>query len=98
MNNYPVVTTVEELNALPEGTVIRAEEIREKDHLHGRPWTIGTYLEKSRRNEWLELNPSDRMDGEETVDPEFVIRYRARNGRCLILWKPGELPWELGGQ
>lgn len=93
MTDYPTLTTVEELNALPEGTVIRAEEVR--DQSLRRPWVIATYLEKASRNEWLELNPSDRMDGEETVDPEFVVRYRARNGRCLLLWKPGELPWEL---
>ncbi|AON97353.1 hypothetical protein BIZ71_gp60 [Gordonia phage Hedwig] len=87
MTDHPIVTTVEELQELPERTVIRSEEVREggrRDHV------IGRYFEKhsARRNEWLELNPSDRFDGEETVDAALIVQYYAANGRCLVLWQP----------
>lgn len=80
----PTITSIEELDALPEYAVIRADEKRD-----GRRHTIGRYFEKCdmRRNEWLELDPGDRSDGENTVPAELIINYYATAG-ATVLYRP----------
>lgn len=82
-----VIETVRELDALPEGAVVRAEKVREGAR---RVHIIGSYFEKTshRRNEWMQLDPGDRMDGEDRVDGDGVLRYFASGGRVIVLYIP----------
>lgn len=85
--NASSANTVEDLDALPEYAVIRAEEHREMPS--GRKHVIGRYFEKAsqHRNGWLELNPSDRMDGEDTMPAALVVNYYGTGG-CTVLYRP----------
>ncbi|MHC6175448.1 hypothetical protein [Glutamicibacter sp. X7] len=79
----PVVTTVEELEALPYGTVIIATggqrllpehpELFAKVSFHGRPWQT--------------LDPSDRNDGEDTESSGTVLKWRC-HGEARVLYMP----------
>lgn len=75
------VRTVDELDALPDRSIIRAEKER-------GPRTGATYFEKLWRGKWLNLDPSDRYDGEESLDSDLIIKWFAKGGQCRILWTP----------
>lgn len=80
------VTTDEELEALPKGTLIRAVEERLMSRDIGRVFeNIGG------RYPWLELDPGDRSDGEDAY-PSMTIRYIFGKGSITVLHTPQETP------
>ncbi|AZG43470.1 hypothetical protein [Gordonia insulae] len=83
---HTTVDTVEELDALPVDTVIRAEEVRH--FASGRPHVIGKYFEKWGGDQWIDMDPADRNDGEDTVPSDLILRYYAKGGRCIVLFRP----------
>lgn len=60
------VTTVEELDALVGGTIIRTVKSKHNPH--------GLCFEKYGK-EWLALDPADREDGETTIPSGAVLRF-----------------------
>lgn len=78
-----VIETVDQLDALPERTVIRAQ--RREGH------SYATYYEKlterSNAPQWLALDPSDRTDGEELGWAAVILRF---NYRVTVLHTPEE--------
>lgn len=71
------VDSIEELEALPIGSLIRAVR---------RPGlTFGTVYEKTGR-EWLELDPGDRDDGDHTTPPGWIVN--GHEGGILVLFIP----------
>lgn len=72
------VTSAAELMALPLGSLIRAL-------LHEKQ-TPGTVFERVGK-EWLELDPSDRDDGEQTI-PSAAI-FRVYKHGVFVLFTPG---------
>ncbi|WP_019204543.1 hypothetical protein [Tsukamurella sp. 1534] len=75
------VETADDMDALPDGTVIRAERIVE-----GRRRSIGYYFER-RGKTWTDMDPSDRSDGEDTFRSRDVRAYC--DGTITVLWTPG---------
>jgi hypothetical protein len=78
---HRVIETAEELAELPVGTIIRAGEARFKNRV------IGRIFERSfGRDSWLELDPGDRNDGEETWQGEWLIKLFTAG--ITVLWNP----------
>lgn len=75
-----VIRTPEELDALPEGSIIRAT-------LHHNQ-NAGDVWEKYWRNEWLKLDPSDRDDGESTYDARIVFAHKY--AEIVVVWESGD--------
>ncbi|MES9514109.1 hypothetical protein ACIQYW_14075 [Rhodococcus erythropolis] len=73
-----MVNSTVELMALPLGSLIRAL-------LHGNQ-SPGTVFERVGK-EWLELDPSDRGDGEQTI-PSAAI-FRVYKHGVFVLFTPG---------
>lgn len=75
------ITTVEELESLPIGVIVRAVEV----HIKGR--SIGRIFENvGGRYAWLELDPGDRSDGEATWPGDWLIKHFT--GRITVLYTP----------
>lgn len=75
-----VLTTAEEMDALPEGTLILV------------PCTNPDYpsiYRKVWRGEWLELDPSDKEDGSVGSHAETVLRWCSADHTVTVLWVPG---------
>ncbi|MFJ2144385.1 hypothetical protein ACIOJF_03685 [Glutamicibacter sp. NPDC087831] len=78
----PVVNSVEELDALPHGTVIMAT---------GGRWNPGhpeLFLKCGYAHApWMALDPSDRDDGENLESSGAVLRWRC-DGEARVLYRP----------
>ncbi|NQD40528.1 hypothetical protein [Glutamicibacter halophytocola] len=78
----PVVNSVEELDALPVGTVIMAT---------GGRWNPGhpeLFLKCGYAHApWMALDPSDRDDGENLESSGAVLRWRC-DGEARVLYRP----------
>lgn len=75
-----VLTSAEEMDALPEGTLILV------------PCTNPDYpsiYRKVWRGEWLELDPSDKEDGSCGSHAETVLRWSSADHTVTVLWVPG---------
>ncbi|UUX60156.1 hypothetical protein [Glutamicibacter halophytocola] len=78
----PVVKSEEELDALPQGTVIMATGGRwDPEHPElflkcGFKWAP-----------WMALDPSDRNDGENTESSGAVLKWRC-DGEARVLYRP----------
>lgn len=73
------ITTVEELDALPEGTLIST------------PCNNPLYrnvFRKAWADGWLDLDPSDREDGEITETAAALLRWNSKDGTATVLWEP----------
>jgi len=76
------ITTEEELDALPEGSIIKCNKER------SNPLWPDVFLNTgSSRDPWLHLDPSDRYDGENTVASAAVLRWFG-DGKATVLWEP----------
>lgn len=75
-----MVTSTVELMALPLGSLIRAL-------LHGNQ-SPGTVFERVGK-EWLELDPSDRDDGEQTIPSAAIFRVY-KHGVFVLFTPDGE--------
>ena len=75
------ISTVEDLDKEPEGSVVALFPSA----------AVPVFLNTGRGN-WLELDPCDRTDGEETTPSFSLVNYRAApRGRIIIkLWEPGQ--------
>lgn len=74
------VTTEEELDALPEGTLIACVKANPK-------WPDVFLHTGSSRAPWLHLDPSDREDGETTTTSGAVLRWHG-NGSATVMHTP----------
>jgi len=74
------VTTVEELDALVGGTIIRTVKSEHNPH--------GLCFEKYGK-EWLALDPGDRDDGEETIPSGAVVNWYGQHS-ITVLFTPGD--------
>lgn len=78
----PVVNSVEELEALPHGTVIMAT---------GGNWNPEhpeLFLKCGYSHApWMALDPSDRDDGENLESSGTVLKWRC-DGKARVLWSP----------
>lgn len=50
---------------------------------------VGSYFGKVWRGKWLNLDPSDRYDGEDPVGSDSVIEWFAKGGQC------GRVRWSV---
>lgn len=76
-----IITTAEELDALPEGSIILT------------PSTNPNYpsvFRKVWRGEWLELDPGDKSDGEYGIVAEGLLRWDSKDHTATILFAPKE--------
>jgi len=73
------VKSADELDALPEDTVIRVQKRKGAK--------FATYYEKIHRNMWLALDPGDRSDGEDAWDAPVIVRF---NEAITVLFTPGD--------
>lgn len=75
------ITSVEDLDKEPEGSVVALSPSAE----------LPVFLNTGRGN-WLEMDPYDRTDGEETTPSVSLVNHRAApRGRIIIkLWEPGQ--------
>lgn len=73
------IATAEELDALAEGTLILTPS-RNPNYpkVFRKAWAEG----------WLELDPSDRDDGENTDTAAAVLRWSSHDGTATVLWEP----------
>ena len=78
----PVVDSVEELDALPHGTVIMATGGRWNPS-HPELFLKCGYSHAP----WLALDPSDRDDGENLESSGAVLRWRC-DGEARVLYRP----------
>lgn len=87
------------LDALPERTLVRVVEVRDYSLRDGgKPMEVAYLYEKFAGDRWLHLDPSDRYDGEETVQTPVLFaiarRYRAPGdgdpGRIEIVYVPDD--------
>lgn len=81
-----ILTSVAEINALPEKSVIRAERVAEGPR---RRHVFGYYFERTGR-EWTAMDPTDRMDGEDTVTAEFIRNFCT--GNITVCYAPQANP------
>lgn len=73
------VTSAEELDALPEGTLIFT------------PNTNPDYpsvFRKVGRNQWSDQDPGDRSDGEDTTTAAGLLRWESKDHTAVVLWEP----------
>lgn len=78
------ITTAEQLDALPVDSLIRALS-------HPKQGGPGAVFEKIYSNQWLELDPGDRYDGENSTDSVTIMRiYEAG---VFLVYQPGLRVW-----
>ncbi|WNM64523.1 hypothetical protein SEA_MIDNIGHTRAIN_36 [Arthrobacter phage MidnightRain] len=73
------VTTVEELEALPAGTLLRCLRVYQNPE-----WPTVFLHAGSKRMPWLNLDPGDRDDGEVTVESGYVLRWHGTESVTVI--------------
>ncbi|MCU6481928.1 hypothetical protein [Arthrobacter sp. A2-55] len=74
-----VLITAEELKALPDGTLISTPSTNPD---------YPTVFRKEWEDGWMELDPSDRDDGEVTQPAEAILRWTSKDGTATVLWEP----------
>ncbi|EMY33569.1 hypothetical protein D477_014246 [Arthrobacter crystallopoietes BAB-32] len=82
------ITTAEELDGLPVGTVIRCVRARTPEHDEIFRRTA------NRRAPWLHLDPSDRQDDETTLESGHVLRWYG--DLSVTVLHPGTILWPGG--
>ncbi len=78
------ITTAEQLDALPVDSLIRALS-------HPKQGGPGAVFEKIYSNQWLELDPGDRYDGENSTDSVTIMRIYGAG--VFLVYQPGLRVW-----
>lgn len=76
---YAVLTTPEEMDALPEGSIVLA------------PCTNPAYpsiLRSLGGGHWIDQDPGDRSDGESDIGSAAVLRWKSHDHTVIVLWVP----------
>lgn len=68
-----------DLDALPEGALVLAPS---RNPRHPK------VFRKVGAKAWIELEPSDRDDGEISVSSEALLRWSSHDGTATVLWEP----------
>ena len=73
------IATVEEMDALTQGALVSCE--------NANPAWPDVFLHTGgKRDPWLALDPSDRDDGERTLDSGTVLRWHGKGEARVIRW------------
>lgn len=78
------ITTAEQLDALPVNSLIRALH-------HPKQGGPGSVFEKIYSNQWLELDPGDRYDGENSTDSAAIVQIYGAG--VFLVYHPGLRVW-----
>ena len=73
------ITTVEGLDALPVGTLVMCANVNPT-------WPAVFLHTGSKRDPWLALDPSDRDDGETTLDSGTILTWHGKGTARVIHW------------
>lgn len=73
------ITTAEELDALAEGVLISTPS---------RNPNYPSVFRKAWADGWLDLDPSDRDDGENAITATALLRWESHDGTATVLYEP----------